>query len=304
MSVVLLIACAVLTVRSLQSFSGASTMLFAAAPTLAIYGTMNWDLIPVMFSTAATVALARRKDAQSGILLGLGGAAKIYPLLLVLPFALHLHRQGGSRASWRFVAWATGTWIAVNLPFAMTATDGWWTFFRFNAERPAEFDSLWRVACEVVCANTGLINVLSGLGTALIAGLCWHAKKRRWPSTPLWHLGFPVLIGFLLANKIWSPQYGLWLLPWFALVARSFTPFLAYQATEVLVYLARFSFFPAEDGVPGTTPYSWLAGALLLRAAALIWCVLVWIRTPAQEGVNGTLQPATGVTEGRPLALG
>jgi hypothetical protein len=279
----LLLACALVTTYCIQRLGG-NPLLFAGAPTLAMYGTMNWDLIPVTLSTLASVAWLRGRDTANGILLGLGAAVKIYPLLLTLPFAMARWANGARRKALWLVSWAAGIWATINLPFAISATDEWWTFFRFNSQRPAEFDSLWRVACEVVCPSTDAINILSLLGTGVIAIVTWRAKIRRSPETPLWHLGFPLLVAFLLTNKIWSPQYGLWLLPWFALVAPYFRPFLAYQATEVFVFLARFSFFPSPTGERGLS-YGWLAAALLMRAGALIWCLVGWVRV-SQESAH------------------
>ena len=51
-----------------------------------------------------------------------------------------------------------------------------------------------------------------------------------------------LVAGFLLTNKVYSPQYGLWLLPWFALVFPDLRIFLAFEATEVAVFITRFSF--------------------------------------------------------------
>ncbi|MEX2420200.1 MAG: glycosyltransferase 87 family protein, partial [Actinomycetota bacterium] len=65
---------------------GARALYFAAAPTLAIYATMNWDLLAVALATAGTLMYLRRRDVWSGVLLGLGAAFKFYPALLVIPF--------------------------------------------------------------------------------------------------------------------------------------------------------------------------------------------------------------------------
>lgn len=289
-NVALLLICALATTWALERL-GAQTLLFAVAPTLAIYGTMNWDLIPVALSTGATLALLRGRGRTSGLLLGIAGAVKIYPLLLVPPFALHLRARGDRRGALRLVAWAAVVWLAANLPLAVWGTDGWLTFFRFNAARPAEYDSLWRVACEAgLCLEASAVNVLSLLATAVLTAVVWRARVRRWPTTPLWHLCFPLLVAFLLTNKVASPQYGLWLLPWFALVAPSMRPFLAYQATEVLVYMARFSVFPSPDADPGIA-YGWLAAALLLRAAALTWVLVEWLRSPVAEQTEFLPEP-------------
>ena len=60
-------------------------LCFALAPTLLIYGFMNWDLLAVAFATAALLAFLARRDGWAGVLLGLGAAAKFYPALLVIP---------------------------------------------------------------------------------------------------------------------------------------------------------------------------------------------------------------------------
>lgn len=83
---VLLILAAFATAICLYLLVGARALYFALAPTLAIYGLMNWDLIAVALTTGATLAYARRRDVASGVLLGLGAAAKLYPALLVVPF--------------------------------------------------------------------------------------------------------------------------------------------------------------------------------------------------------------------------
>ena len=101
----------------LYLLAGDRVLYFVLAPTLAIYATMNWDLLAVALATAGTFAYLRRSDAWSGVLLGLGAAAKLFPIFLVVPFvAGRFHGKEPDRGI--RVAWAAaGTWIAVNLPF-------------------------------------------------------------------------------------------------------------------------------------------------------------------------------------------
>ena len=43
-----------------------------------------------------------------------------------------------------------------------------------------------------------------------------------------------MLVLFLVTNKVYSPQYGLWLLPWFALaLAADSARWLAFQVADV-----------------------------------------------------------------------
>ena len=108
----------------LYLIAGNRVLYFVLAPTLALYATMNWDLLAIAFATGGTLAYLRRRDAWSGVLLGLGAAAKVFPMLLVVAFVAGRFRgkepDRGIRLAWA----AAGTWIAVNLPFALAAPGG------------------------------------------------------------------------------------------------------------------------------------------------------------------------------------
>ena len=92
----LLTVFAVGTAVGLWMLAGRRALWFALAPTLLIYGTINWDLFAVMLMVLALVAFAERRDGWAGALLGLGAAAKFFPALLLLP--LFLQATAGSRA--------------------------------------------------------------------------------------------------------------------------------------------------------------------------------------------------------------
>jgi hypothetical protein len=82
---------------------------------------------------------------------------------------------------------------------------------------------------------------------------------------------------FLLTNKVYSPQYGLWLLPWFALAFPNLRLFLAFEAADVAVFITRFSFFGQLSDLGGL-PFAAFEAALLVRAMILVACVVTWVR--------------------------
>jgi uncharacterized membrane protein len=276
---------------ALYRMAGPRALYFAAAPTLLVYAFVNWDLLVVALATGATLAYLQRRDAASGALLGVGAAAKLYPAFLVIPFALGRLREGRRDLAMKLVAWAGAAYVAVNLPFALAAPEGWLTFFRFNSERPVDWDSLWFIACQRLHGGAScswsprLINALSLI---LFVGGCilvWRLRRRREPDFARWTFGFPLLIVFLLTSKVYSPQYGLWLLPWFGLVFPNLGLFLAFSATDVAVFVTRFTWFgrlgadagdPAFQGFAGP-PIEAFQAALLLRAAVLLVCLAVWV---------------------------
>jgi uncharacterized membrane protein len=176
---------------------------------------MNWDLFAVALSTGALLAFARGRNGLTGVLLGLGAAAKFYPALLMVPLIAQRRSKREPEAAIT-VGWATvGTWFLVNLPFAIASPTSWSTFFRFNSSRAADFDSLWYIGCRhvdvgAICGHTSRINVASFTLFAVSFALVWLWKQRREPEFVRWNLAFPLLVLFLLFNKVYSPQYGLW----------------------------------------------------------------------------------------------
>jgi len=282
----LLILCAIAIALCLFFVGGYRAIYFVVAPTLAIYAFVNWDLIAVAFATGATVAYLRKRDGSSGVLLGLGTAAKLYPALLVVPFVLGRLRDGKRREAIRLAVGAVVSWVLVNLPFAALAPKGWLVFFRFNSARLADWDSLWFIGCQTrlpgerVClpSSVPFVNAASALGFVVLSVFVWRAKMRRNPHFERWTFGLPMLILFLLSNKVYSPQYSLWLLPWFALALPDWRLFAAFEAADAGVFVTRFLFFAhLTQGSEAGLPYWPFEVALLVRAVILVVCVTAWV---------------------------
>jgi uncharacterized protein (TIGR03382 family) len=296
-NVILLSLAAAVVAVCLYLLVGPRALMFALAPTLLIYGFMNWDLLTVALATGATLAYVNRRDVWSGVFLGLGASAKVYPALLVVPFVLGRFRERepdrGIHLAWA----AAGAWIAVNVPFAIAAPGGWFEFYRFNAERPADWDSLWfivhhRVTGEEYFGATTVINAGSALAFVALSATVWLVRRRIEPDFPRWSLGFPLLVAFLLTNKVYSPQYGLWLLPWFALAVPRLRTYLAFEAADVAVFVTRFSWFGRYSGFGGV-PIGAFEIAVVIRALVLVWCLVEWTRARAPVEATTRLVPAT-----------
>ena len=281
-NVALLTIAAFVTTLCLYLMVGGRAMYFALAPTLLIYAFVNWDLLAVSFATAGTLLYLRRRDVAAGALLGLGAATKLYPALLVVPFVAGRFRSREPDRGIHLVWAAAGAWAIVNVPFVIAAPSGWWEFFRFNAERPTDWDSLWLIAChrvggEYPCGGTRIINALSLLVFVTLVTVVWRWKAARHPGMARWTLGFPILVLFLLSNKVYSPQYSLWLLPWFALALPDLRLFAAFEAADVAVFVTRFWWFAELTGFEGT-PFGAFELAVLVRALILVACLVAWVR--------------------------
>jgi uncharacterized membrane protein len=295
-NVLLLSLLALATTALLFAMTGERALFFAVAPTLLIYAFVNWDLLAVALATGATLAYVRDRDQAAGALIGLGTAAKLYPLLLLVPFAIGRFRERRTGAAVSLVTWAGIAYALVDVPFVLVARHSWLTFFRFNADRIPDFDSVWYLACNrlhVGCSlATHAVNLLSFAAFGGLAVLLWWARRSRQPDFPRWTFGFPLLVAFLLANKVYSPQYGLWLLPWFPLALPSFPLFAMFEATDVAVFVTRFSWFGRYQLHLGGAPLGAFQLALALRAAVLMACLVAWVferrKLPGWTGVPDT----------------
>lgn len=123
----------------------------------------------------------------------------------------------------------------------------WW-----HRRRGPDYGSLWLLA-EMVGkgASPHTINVTTWLtftaACSAIALLGLLAPRR--PRVT--QLMFLVVLGFLLINKVYSPQYVLWLLPLAALARPRWRDLLIWQACEVFYFFAIWMHIASFTVSPG-----------------------------------------------------
>ena len=97
-------------------------------------------------ASAALWAWSRERPVAAGVLIGLGTAAKLYPVFLLVPLLdprrPHPPLRAGAVGG---VPRRRSSWLTVNLPIAMAYHHGWWAFYKFSDDRPAERSSVWAV---------------------------------------------------------------------------------------------------------------------------------------------------------------
>ena len=104
-----------------------------------------------------------------------------------------------------------------------------------------------------------------------------RATFRRPMPPPVWTLAFPMLVLFLLTSKVYSPQYALWLLPFFVLVMPDFRLFALFEIADAAVFLTEFSWIGHR--YRGDSISAWpLAIAVTVRAAVLLAILVTYVR--------------------------
>ena len=257
---------------------------FALSPTLILTGLINWDLIAVALVAGALWSWSRDRPVLTGVLIGLGTAAKLYPLFLLGGLLVICIRQRRYGAFALATVWAAVTWALANLPAYLSGTDEWKVFWSFNADRGADLGSVWLIVDQVRDSGIGAdaINMWSWVffgawcAGVLVIGLLAGRRTDHVPR--LAQLGFLIVAGFLLVNKVYSPQYVLWLLPLAVLARPRWRDQIIWQAGEVFYFCTVWWYLggylqPAGGGDVG---FYWVG--IAVRMACELYLVAVVVR--------------------------
>ena len=253
---------------------------FALSPVLALTLLINWDMPAVTLVAAALWAWSRDRPLLTGVLIGLGTATKLYPLFLlggILVLALRRRRPLEALLP---AAAAAVAFVVVNLPAYVSGPEEWRYFFAFNSDRGPDLGSLWLVldqasdagiTAETVNAWSLPLFAVWCLGVAVIGLLAKDTPR-------LAQLGFLVVAGFLIINKVYSPQYVLWLLPLAVLARPRWRDQIVWQATEVLYFASVWWYLGGylEPGGGGDDGFYWLA--IVVRVLGELYLVGIVVR--------------------------
>jgi uncharacterized membrane protein len=269
-------------------------LLYALAPPLVWYSFHNWDLLVVCATVGAFYAWWRQRYAWSGALLAVGASLKLWPLFFVLPLLLDRLAAGDRRsAGWSLASclWVLGV---VNGVFVILSPQGWWAPYAFQKLRAADItsNSIWfwgfdkPVATDTL--NT-LVPVLLLLGIALACAVGWWRAKGE-GAFPLVQVCGAILAVFMLTNKAHSPQYALWLLPFFCLVRLRWGWWAAYMAFDALMYVGLFRWYHA---LALGHDFGLAKQALVLGiwGRAVMLALLVWAFLRADSAIEPDMSP-------------
>ncbi|MEU6016234.1 glycosyltransferase 87 family protein [Streptomyces sp. NPDC047515] len=282
-------------------------LLVALAPAFVLTATINWDLLAVALTAAAMLMWSRKRTLAFGILIGLATAAKLYPVFLLGPLLVLCWRAGKWREFGLAALGAAGSWLVVNLPVMIFAPEGWSKFYTFSEERGIDFGSFWLVITQRtgMSIETSTVNHISELLMVLLcAGIA--ALTLMAPRRPRFaQLAFLVVAAFILVNKVYSPQYVLWLIPLAVLARPRWRDFLIWQACEVMYFLGIWMYLAyttSGDKHQGLPAEGYQLAIVLHLLGTLYLCAVVVrdILVPERDVVrrDGSDDPSGGVLDG------
>ena len=319
-SAVLLAVAGLLTAALLAWLAGLRSWWFALAPPLVLYAFHNWDLFAVCATVVAFWALLRASRETAGIgrrgplviaavALGVGAAFKIYPMMFALPVALWLGSGGwrppgfvGAARRWlvaaAFAAGTAAVFLVINLPFMIAGWAGWWASFQFQWSRPIDLttNTIWfwgfrpysNSSNLAVQHDLGLAATATTLAALLLACTLGWLRFGRGKAYPWLPVCAAMVCGYLLFNKVHSPQFVLWLLPFFVLLRIRAGWILAYFAADAAIGIGFFRWqYLIGSGAPNNA-YDALSPQFVLigvwgRAALLVALFVVFLRSQVVE---------------------
>ena len=258
--------------------------LSAIAPAMIASLFINWDLWGIATMMLAIYWFDRKQYLYSALILALSISTKFLPIFLLIPIAFILWRDAKLKELVKYVVVVAATWLAINAPFALTTPTGWWRFFKLNLERGADWGSIWLALQQLGLSLTNL-NYLSIL-VLLIALTSVAIVLFELKYTPtLASVAFIVMAAVMIASKVYSPQFVLWLTP-LAVIAltnkKDLHAFWLWQATEIIYHVAIWQHIASITGAKfglGPTPYAILT---LVRIAGTIYLMAVLGRRALQ----------------------
>ena len=291
-----LVASALREVEAGAARTWAALLLLGASPL--ILGSLfdsRFDLWPTLLAVGALAALIRERPFVTGALLALGFAAKLWPGALLPIAVVYLWRRRGSDRALAAVATFVLVAAACFVPFAVVAPNGLRHMFADQLGRPLQVESLG-AAVLMALQHLGMRAVstidshggqaLNGRGAGFAANLSsaleivavvaiwvWFARLRR-PGTEEVLVAAAATVCALVAfDKVLSPQYLIWLVPFVALVRGGVG--LTVGALVVVALGLTQTWFPTHYwplALQHASPWSWY---LLVRDLALVALAVV-----------------------------
>lgn len=278
----LFILVAVIVYRIRPEFAYLTTLAPAAIGSLYI----NWDLWAIISMMLSIYWFDRKKYKHSAIAIGISISTKFLPVFLLLPIALILWRRNEVKELARYIAIAVLTFAAINLPVLLTTPEGWLRFYELNFNRGQDWGSLWYALTSlgVNLGNANFFAILALFVSVLFVSLLIFSTKN---ALTLADVSFIVLALVMIASKVYSPQYILWLVP-LAVIAMStrkdLHAFWIWQIAEVIYHIAIWQHLATVTGAKFGLPLGGYALITLMRILACLYFVGVLVKKQAKGG--------------------
>lgn len=208
----------------------------------------RYDLFPALLTQLALLCVLVGRPTQSGIWLGFGIAAKLYPVVLLPIFSTYYLVRKKYRALFGLLLGSVGATCLTLLPFALMARGELLSFLRYHEMRGLQIETLPAGAILLMhvlgltkvklILNYGAFHLVSPLADSVVKWVpfvfilaflgviasclvCFRrdrALKGAISDESLVAYVVAALLTFMVTGKVFSTQYIIWLLPFVPLL--------------------------------------------------------------------------------------
>jgi hypothetical protein len=253
----------IVTATVLKKVNKRYWLCFAFCPIIGLALFMNWDVLALLFAIPSVYFFDKRRFRMSGFFLGIAISAKFFPVVLIIPaLAILIKNKTSIKMIGDYVFSTILTWAVINLPIALTSFDGWSLFYRTSLSRGTGDGSLWQ-ALEILGVSISNLNIYYALSTIVIYGcLITYIWRESEPIT-LSAMAFWALFAFMFFNKVYSPQFAIWVAGFAVMAIRSrkhLLAFFTWQLIEITYHFSIWQYYLGRntEGLSGISPEIYL----------------------------------------------
>lgn len=257
---------------SLHGHGRAAWWGWALAPQLVLFGPMNFDLLAIAALVLGLRWERSHAPLRSAAALAVGTATKLFPAAL-LPLFLIRGPFDRRAAALRLSVFA-GLLVIFYAPGAAAQFSTLESIGRYSVGIPANFDSLWGMVSAILtgigmpAAPIIAVVTTAGLLATYARFALPAARATTDPATP----AAIAVITLLVWSRLYSPQFSLWVLPFFAIAGLPLRAFVLLTMADFGVFVTVYPLTLVE-GIGDdlrTVLVGGLAASVVLRHAALL----------------------------------
>ncbi len=240
-------------ISPMKSLTG-YTLAMAAIGSIMV---QRFDIVPAVITLGALYAFSKGEYKTAWAVLAIGTMTKLYPALLAPLFLIYQWRRGGLRGVLSPVFTFLVGIELISIPLMILNCNGFISSFTIQSGRPLQLESLYSsllllgqslgiLSDQPVQGNISLdiASPLAGplakgaflfMGVSLLAVYYLYYRNCRKSVKPssapapglpeladLLNYSFITIVVFMITNKVFSPQFMVWLYPLFPLVSGRF----------------------------------------------------------------------------------
>lgn len=250
--------------QKVKSMALLTVALVIGAPILA----WRFDLFPALLTLLGLYLLIANKPTAAGFSLGVAVGVKLYPLVILPVMGIYWLAKRDWASLRRFIFGGALSLIAI-APFYFLSPESFFSFLSYHQQRGLEVESLssglillgktmgfgsaqivhnysaFHLASPYAEIALRWLPYITLASFAILLASCYaHFKKVSAPQGPIpidSLLAYTViaLLAFIATNKVFSPQYLIWVLPFLPLLR------LRYASLLLVIFSLTTMLFPA-----------------------------------------------------------